>query len=53
MRGLGTIINSAAIVAGGLVGHFTGRFFQEEQQENSQWAVHAGRTMPCLRYHHR
>ena len=33
MRGLGTIINSAAIIAGGLVGHFTGRFFQEDQQD--------------------
>ena len=33
MIGLGTMINSAAIIAGGLVGHFTGRFFQEEQQD--------------------
>ena len=31
--GLGTIINSAAIVAGGLVGHFTGKLFGQEQQE--------------------
>jgi uncharacterized membrane protein YqgA involved in biofilm formation len=33
MVGLGTIINSAAIVAGGLVGHFTGKLFGQEQQE--------------------
>ncbi len=33
MFGLGTIINSAAIVAGGLVGHFSGKLFHEEQQE--------------------
>ena len=33
MTGLGTIINSAAIVAGGLIGHFTGRLFRQEQQE--------------------
>ena len=33
MFGLGTIINSAAIVAGGVIGHFTGKLFREEQQE--------------------
>ena len=33
MTGLGTIINSAAIVAGGLIGHFTGRLFRQEQQD--------------------
>lgn len=33
MTGLGTIINSTAIVAGGLIGHFTGRLFRQEQQE--------------------
>ena len=33
MIGLGTIINSAAILAGGLIGHFTGRLFRKEQQE--------------------
>ena len=33
MIGLGTIINTAAIVAGGVVGHFTGRLFNEEQQD--------------------
>ena len=33
MIGLGTILNSAAIVAGGLVGHFTGRLFRQEQQD--------------------
>jgi uncharacterized membrane protein YqgA involved in biofilm formation len=31
--GLGTILNSAAIVAGGLVGHFTGKLFRQEQQD--------------------
>ena len=34
MIGLGTIINAAAIVAGGLAGHFTGKLFREEQQES-------------------
>lgn len=34
MIGLGTIINVAAIVAGGLAGHFTGKLFREEQQES-------------------
>ena len=34
MIGLGTIINSAAIVAGGLVGHFTGKLFRPEQQDS-------------------
>ncbi len=33
MIGLGTIINSAAIIAGGLIGHFTGKLFREEQQD--------------------
>ena len=33
MIGLGTIINSAAIVAGGVIGHFTGRLFRQEQQD--------------------
>lgn len=33
MAGLGTIINSVSIVAGGLVGHWTGRLFKESQQE--------------------
>ena len=32
MIGLGTIINSAAIAAGGLIGHFTGKLFGQEQQ---------------------
>lgn len=32
MTGLGTIINSAGIVAGGLVGHFAGRLFKPGQQ---------------------
>ena len=33
MIGLGTIINSAAIVAGGIIGHFTGKLFHQEQQD--------------------
>ena len=32
MIGLGTIINTAAIIVGGLIGHFTGKLFKEEQQ---------------------
>lgn len=34
MIGLGTIINSISIVAGGLIGHFTGKLFKSEQQES-------------------
>ncbi len=34
MIGLGTMINSAAIVAGGLIGHFSGKLFKEEQQDS-------------------
>lgn len=34
MIGLGTIINSIAIIAGGLLGHFTGKLFNSEQQES-------------------
>ncbi len=33
MIGLGTIINSAAIIAGGLIGIFSGKMFREEQQD--------------------
>ena len=33
MIGTGTIINAAAIVAGGLVGHFAGRLFKPDQQD--------------------
>ena len=33
MIGSGTIINSAAIAAGGVVGHFTGKLFRQEQQK--------------------
>lgn len=33
MIGLGTIINTAAIVFGGVIGHFTGKLFHPEQQE--------------------
>lgn len=34
MTGLGTIINSAAIVAGGLIGHFAGKLFRQDQQDS-------------------
>jgi hypothetical protein len=33
MIGLGTIINTVAVIAGGLIGHFTGGMFKQEQQE--------------------
>ena len=33
MIGIGTVVNSAAIVAGGLVGHFSGKLFHQDQQE--------------------
>lgn len=33
MIGTGTIINSIGIVAGGIVGHFTGKFFKEKQRD--------------------
>ena len=33
MIGLGTIINSISIVAGGVIGHFVGKLFRREQQE--------------------
>ncbi len=35
MIGLGTIINSASIVAGGIIGHFTGRIFKQEAQQDA------------------
>ena len=34
MVGLGTIINCGAIILGGLIGHFTGRLFKQEQQQS-------------------
>lgn len=34
MIGLGTIINSTSIVAGGIIGHFAGKLFKTEQQES-------------------
>lgn len=34
MPGLGTIINSAAIVAGGLLGHYAGKLFGQDQQDS-------------------
>ncbi len=34
MIGLGTLINTAAIAAGGIGGHFFGRFFKQEQQDS-------------------
>jgi len=33
MFGTGTIINTVAVIAGGMIGHFTGRLFKTEQQE--------------------
>ena len=33
MIGFGTIINSLSIVAGGVIGHFTGKLFRQEQQD--------------------
>ena len=33
MTGLGTIINTASIIAAGFIGHFAGRLFKEEQQD--------------------
>ena len=32
MVGLGTVINTAAIILGGIIGHFTGKLFKQEQQ---------------------
>lgn len=32
MIGLGTLINTIAIILGGIVGHFTGKLFKQEQQ---------------------
>lgn len=32
MIGLGTMINTAAIIVGGVTGHFTGKLFKQEQQ---------------------
>lgn len=32
MIGLGTIINTAAIIFGGIIGHFTGKLFKRDQQ---------------------
>jgi uncharacterized membrane protein YqgA involved in biofilm formation len=34
MAGAGTLINTAAVVAGGLVGHFAGSIFKQEQQDS-------------------
>lgn len=34
MIGLGTIINTASIIGAGIVGHFAGSLFKEEQQES-------------------
>ena len=38
MIGLGTIINTAAIMIGGMIGHFTGKLFQQEQQSSLEKA---------------
>lgn len=32
MTSLGTIINTVAIIVGGIIGHFTGKLFKQEQQ---------------------
>lgn len=32
MIGLGTLINTIAIILGGIIGHFTGKLFKQEQQ---------------------
>lgn len=34
MTGLGTLINTASIAAGGLIGHFAGKIFRPEQQDS-------------------
>jgi uncharacterized membrane protein YqgA involved in biofilm formation len=34
MIGLGTLINTAAVIAAGFVGHFAGKLFREEQQDS-------------------
>ena len=34
MIGLGTLINSGSIIAGGFIGHFAGKLFNAEQQES-------------------
>jgi len=33
MIGIGTLINCIAIVSGGVIGHFTGKLFRQEQQD--------------------
>ena len=33
MHGAGTLINTAAVIGGGLAGHLVGRLFAQEQQE--------------------
>lgn len=35
MIGLGTLINSIAIILGGLLGRFVGKFFKEEQHSSN------------------
>ena len=35
MIGTGTLINTACIVCGGLAGHFTGRLFRKEEQQDA------------------
>ena len=38
MAGIGTLINSAAIILGGLTGHLAGKLFRDEQQQSLQKA---------------
>ena len=49
MTGLGTIINTAAIAAGGILGHFTGKRFRPEQQAalNTACGVSVILPAPC------
>ena len=50
MIGLGTIINAAAIVAGGFVGHFTGKLLKEEQQKalNMACGIRVANMLPAV-----
>ncbi len=48
MFGLGTVINCAAIAAGGLIGHFTGKLFKEDQQDALKKACGVGTLFIAL-----
>ena len=49
MIGLGTIINSAAIVAGGLVGHFAGKLFRPDGVRADSWMAPQIKACPSIR----